>query len=276
MTAHAVALRQLGYSIPEHDAGVTIYVIDPGSRHGARCRWATSSHPSMRNPTTNPQALVGAVPPPSGGVVRLQVGSIANPTPGHTVSVRLSSTVENHQKVPFLGIGDPRTSIAGHGHATRLRLPVPRQHQQRRHRRPLGEWRGPWASHQHRERRAPDRWTDDRRHRDHRPDEGSVGDVGGVEAKKTVAVEQASATIFFVPQELKVAKSMAARFRSPCTRSPRCARRSRTCSAGGRPRSGNGRPPPVQAATACHRLRRDYSLELTPGPDTHRPTRPRR
>ena len=31
MTAQAVALRQLGYSVPEHDAGVTIYVIDPGS-----------------------------------------------------------------------------------------------------------------------------------------------------------------------------------------------------------------------------------------------------
>ena len=30
MTAEAVALRQLGYSVPEHDVGVTIYVHRAG------------------------------------------------------------------------------------------------------------------------------------------------------------------------------------------------------------------------------------------------------
>ena len=126
MTAHAVALRELGYAVPEHDAGVTIYVIDPGSPAWRTLQVGDVVTSIDGTPTTNPQALVGAVRAHHpGDVVRLQVGSIASPTPGHTVSVRLSSTVENHQKVPFLGIGDPQAPIVAMGTQPVYDFPFP-------------------------------------------------------------------------------------------------------------------------------------------------------
>ena len=41
LTAEAVALRQLGYEVPEEDVGVTVYVVDPGSPASRCSKWAT-------------------------------------------------------------------------------------------------------------------------------------------------------------------------------------------------------------------------------------------
>jgi PDZ domain-containing protein len=126
------------------------------------------------------------------------------------VSVRLSSTVENHQKVSFLGIGDPQAPIVAMGTQPVYDFPFPVSINS-------DDIGGPSAGLA---------WTlgiintvsGGHLTGGHtiaatgtiRPD-GSVGDVGGVK-QKTVAVERAGATIFFVPpQELKVAKSMATR-----------------------------------------------------------------
>jgi PDZ domain-containing secreted protein len=143
-----------------------------------------------------------------GDVVHLQVGTITQPLPGRTVSVRLSSTVENHQRVAFLGIGDPAAPISPMGTQPAYDFPFAVSINSDN----IG---GPSAGLA---------WTlgiinsvsggDLTGGRiiaatgTIRPD-GSVGDVGGVK-QKTVAVENAGATVFFVPPgELSVARSMA-------------------------------------------------------------------
>jgi Lon-like protease len=209
MTAHAVALRQLGYPVPEHDVGVTIYVIDPGSP-----AWRTLQIGDVITsidgvPTTNPQELQDAIRTHHpGDVVSIQVGSITDPTPGHAVSVRLSSTVENHQVVPFLGIGDPSAPINGMGTQPAYDFPFPVSINSDNIGGPsaglaftLGIINSISGGHITGGRTIAATGTI-------RPD-GSVGDVGGVK-QKTVAVERAGATIFFVPPpELNVARSMA-------------------------------------------------------------------
>jgi Lon-like protease len=209
MTAHAVALRQLGYSVPEHDVGVTIYVIDPGSP-----AWRTLHIGDVITsidgvPTTTPLQLQSAIRAHHpGDEVSIRVGSITDPTPGHLVSVRLSSTVENHQRVPFLGIGDPSAPINGMGTQPAYDFPFPVSINSDNIGGPsaglawtLGIINTISGGHITGGRRIAATGTI-------RPD-GSVGDVGGVK-QKTVAVERAGASAFFVPvQELTVARSMA-------------------------------------------------------------------
>src|SRR6202043_3435108 len=61
LTAKSVALRQLGYSVPEHDVGVTIYVIDPGSPASSSLQVGEVVTSIDNTPTTNPVALQKAV-----------------------------------------------------------------------------------------------------------------------------------------------------------------------------------------------------------------------
>ena len=161
----------------------------------------------------------------------------------------------------------------GHGDPARLRLPLPGQHQQRRHRRPLGRpGLDPRASstplsggHLTGGRTIAATGTI-------RPD-GTVGDVGGVQ-QKTVAVERAGATVFFVPDP--GARRWPEAMATPAPQGLR-----------GRPRCGQaledlqrlggdlGPAPPGPAAgprrpQRAHRLA-GLSLVLTPGRDTHRP-----
>jgi PDZ domain-containing protein len=209
LTAKSVALRQLGYPIPMHDVGVTIYVIDPSSPAWGKLQVGDVVTAIDGVPTTNPTALQDAVRAHQpGDTIAIRVGSVAQPTPGHDVSVRLGAISSNHKKVAFLGIGDLKVPVAGMGTQPVYDFPFPVSINSDN----IG---GPSAGLA---------WTlgilDKLSGGDLtggrivaatgtiRPD-GSVGDVGGVQ-QKTVAVNRAGATVFFVPQpELTVAKAMA-------------------------------------------------------------------
>lgn len=209
LTAEAVALRQLGYAVPEHDVGVTVYVLDPGSPAYAHLQVGDVISAIDGVPTTNPEALAAAVRAHQPGqVVTLRVGSIDDPLPGRDVPVRLASMREEGKVVAFLGIGDPQSLIAPMGTQPVYDMPFPISINSDN----IG---GPSAGLA---------WTlgiintlaggDLTGGRiiaatgTIRPD-GTVGDVGGV-AQKTVAVEQAGATVFLVPDpEVAVARSKA-------------------------------------------------------------------
>ena len=62
LTAKSVALRQLGYSVPEHDVGVTVYVIDPGITGVGPASLQVGDVITAVDgvPTPNPSALVSA------------------------------------------------------------------------------------------------------------------------------------------------------------------------------------------------------------------------
>jgi len=217
LTAEAVALRQLGYSVPEHDVGVTIYVIAPGSPAARALQVGDVVTSIDGTPTTNPQALVDAVRAHRpGDVVTVRVGSIAHPTPGRAVPVKLASRVDAGKTVPFIGIGDPTDPQAS------LLSPMGTQ--------PAYDFPfkvsistdnigGPSAGlaftlgivntlsggNVTGGLNVAATGTI-------RPD-GTVGDVGGVK-QKTSAVESAGATVFLVPKtpgdtELKLARSVA-------------------------------------------------------------------
>ncbi|HXQ90245.1 MAG TPA: PDZ domain-containing protein [Acidimicrobiales bacterium] len=213
LTATAVALRQLGYSVPEHDAGVTIYVIDPNSPAGRTLQVGDVVTSIDGVPTTNPKALQSAVRSHQPGeTVTIRVGSISHPTPGHDVSVRLGSLMVNGKKVAFLGIGDPASALAPMGTQPVYDFPFPVSINSDN----IG---GPSAGLA---------WTLGMLNKlgggqltggrivaatgTIRPD-GTIGDVGGVQ-QKTVAVDNAGATVFLVPQipgnaELTIARAMA-------------------------------------------------------------------
>lgn len=209
LTANAVALRQLGYEVPETDVGVTVYVIDPGSPAWTALHIGDVITAVDGTPTPNPNALVAAVHSHAPGqVVTLRVGTIDDPLPGHDVSLRLASAVENGVTVPIIGIGDPSAEVAAMGTQPQYKLPFTVNINSDNIGGPSaglaftlaildslsgGELTGG--------RVVAATGTID-------PD-GSVGDVGGV-AQKTVAVERAGATLFLVPdQELAVARSKA-------------------------------------------------------------------
>jgi len=210
LTADAVALRQLGYSVPEHDVGVTVYVIDPGTPAWRVLQVGDVITSIDGSPTTDPQQLQDTIRAHRPGeVVTLRVGSIMQPTPGHDVSVRLSSTAVDHQNVALLGIGDPNAPYVGAmGTQPAYDFPFPVSINSDNIGGPsaglaftlgiLNTLTGGNLTHG---RTVAATGTID-------PD-GTVGDVGGVK-QKTVAVENAGATVFFVPvQELATARSMA-------------------------------------------------------------------
>lgn len=191
MTAESVALRQLGYSVPEHDVGATVYALEPGTP-GYRALTVGDVITSVDGVrTTNPNALQAAIRSHAPGqTVTLQVGSITHPMPGHPVSVRLAGGRDAGKVVPFVGIISMGTQPV---YDMPLRITINADQ--------IG---GPSAGLA---------WTlgilnslsggDLTGGRTVaasgtiRPD-GSVGDVGGVE-QKTVAVEHAGGTVFFVP-----------------------------------------------------------------------------
>ncbi len=191
LTAKSVALRQLGYSVPERDVGATVYGIEPGTP-GYRALQVGDVITAVDGVATpNPTALIAATRSHQPGqTVTLQVGSISRPTPGRTVSLRLARGVDQGNVVPFIGIENMGTQPA-----YTFPFPIAINSDQ------IG---GPSAGLA---------WTlgiinslsggrltgglTIAASGTIRPD-GSVGDVGGVE-QKTVAVERAGATVFFVP-----------------------------------------------------------------------------
>ncbi|HZU79935.1 MAG TPA: PDZ domain-containing protein [Acidimicrobiales bacterium] len=211
LTAQAVALRQLGYEVPETDAGATVYVLDPGSPAYRLLRVGDVVTAIDQVPTPNPDALVSVLDTHRPGeTVTLSVGSIANPTVTHAVALKLASITDNGRVKPFIGIGDPHETyfIPPMGTQPSYALPFHVDINS-------DDIGGPSAGLA---------WTlgiidalsggqltggkvvaaTGTIHPD-----GTVGDVGGV-AQKTVAVERAGAALFLVPpQELAVARSKA-------------------------------------------------------------------
>jgi len=209
MTAEAVALRQLGYPVPEHDAGVTVYVVDPSSPawHVLHVGDVVTAVDGV--PTPNTAALVAAVHTHGPGErITLRVGTITNPTNGHDVSLVLGSAVENGKRVPIIGIGAPDVPIPGMGTQPVYDYPFPVQISADGIGGPsaglaftLGVINTLSGGNLTGGRTVAATGTI-------HPD-GTVGDVGGV-AQKTVAVERAGATLFLVPpQEYSTAKAKA-------------------------------------------------------------------
>ncbi len=209
LTAKSVALRQLGYAVSERDVGVTIYVIDPQSPAWRTLQVGDVVTSIDGTPTTNPQALQDAVRAHQpGDTVTIRVGSITAPTPGHDVSVRLGSITVDHKKVAFLGIGDPSSQIAPMGTQPAYDFPFPVSINSDDIGGPsaglawtLGILNALGGGELTGGRIVAATGTI-------RPD-GTVGDVGGVQ-QKTVAVEEAGASVFLVPDpELATARAMA-------------------------------------------------------------------
>ncbi len=210
LTANAVALRQLGYRVPETDAGVTVYVIDPGSPAWKTLHIGDVITSVDGTPTPNPDALIAAIHSHMPGQdVTLRVGTIDHPASGHNVTLRLGSEVEEGKTVPIIGIGDPNAPYVGAmGTQPSYTLPFTVDIN-------ADNIGGPSAGlaftltildelsggHLTGGRIVAATGTID-------PD-GSVGQVGGV-AQKTIAVERAGATLFLVPEaQLPVARSKA-------------------------------------------------------------------
>jgi PDZ domain-containing protein len=191
LTAKSVALRQLGYSVPEHDVGVTVYGLEPGTP-GYRVLSVGDVITAIDGVATpNPTVLqsVERTHRP-GQTVTLRVGSIAHPTPGHDVTLRLASIRVKNTTEPFIGID-------GLGTQPVYDFPFPIKINSDQIGGPsaglawtLGIINSLSGGHLTGGRTIAASGTI-------RPD-GSVGDVGGLE-QKTVAVENAGATIFFVP-----------------------------------------------------------------------------
>ncbi|HTS14455.1 MAG TPA: S16 family serine protease, partial [Candidatus Sulfotelmatobacter sp.] len=143
-----------------------------------------------------------------GDRISLRVGSVAAPTPGHDVSLRLGSSVQNGKAVPIVGIGAPHVPIPGMGTQPAYTFPFPVQISTDGIGGPsaglaftLGLINALSGGHLTGGHTVAATGTI-------HPD-GTVGDVGGV-AQKTVAVEKAGATLFLVPpQEYATAKAKA-------------------------------------------------------------------
>jgi PDZ domain-containing protein len=203
LTANAVALRQLGYAVPEHDVGATVYAIQPGSPAWHTLHVGDVITAVDGKPTPNPEALVDAVRRLApGAVATLRVGSIAHPLPGHDVRVTLGSRRDTSgQRVPFVGIlslgtqPQYRQPFTVHINSDNIGGPSAGLAFT------LGILNSLSNGHLTGGRTIAATGTI-------RPD-GSVGDVGGV-AQKTVAVERAHASIFLVPKvELATARQHA-------------------------------------------------------------------
>lgn len=209
MTAKAVALRQLGYQVPERDAGVTVYVIDPSSPAWNVLQVGDVITAIDGVPTPNPTALVAAVHSHRpDDEVTIRIGSIRDPSDGHDVTLKLGSLKENGKAEPFIGIGDPSAPIPGMGTQPTYSYPFPIQLSTDNIGGPsaglaftLGLINTLSGGHLTGGHTVAATGTI-------HPD-GTVGDVGGVK-EKTVAVERAGATLFLVPpQEYAVAKAKA-------------------------------------------------------------------
>ncbi len=105
LTAEAVAFRQLGYSVPETDAGVVLYAILPGTPAYRSLAVGDVVTAVDGVPVRSPSALVAAIRSHRPGQrVTLSVGTVTHPTATHAVTLRLSGQRENGVEEPILGI----------------------------------------------------------------------------------------------------------------------------------------------------------------------------
>jgi Lon-like protease len=201
LTAAAVSLRQLGYDVTYHDAGVLIWTIEPGTNAYSVLQIGQVITAVDSTPTPNVEALSGAMKGRDPGQqVTLTVGSIVDPQKGHNVKVTLASSKENGKTVGIIGVG----VYTQPGWTYPFKVSVS-----------LNNIGGPSAGLAFtlglidtlsggnltggKTIAATGTICAD----------GSVGEVGGV-PQKTVAVENAHASVFFVPEgELSQAKQKA-------------------------------------------------------------------
>lgn len=105
MTAEAVALRQLGYPVPERNGGVTLYALVPGTPAYRSLQVGDVVTAVDGVPTLDPPALVAAVDRHRPGQsVTLSVGSVADPSAAHPVTLRLGAQRDGSTIRPILGI----------------------------------------------------------------------------------------------------------------------------------------------------------------------------
>jgi len=105
LTAAAVALRQLGYSVPYHDAGVLVWQTaqGTGAYNTLQVGDVITSLDSIPTPNADAlaKAMVGRKP---GQHVTLEVGTVDQPTKGHAVNVTLTSQKQNGKNYTVIGI----------------------------------------------------------------------------------------------------------------------------------------------------------------------------
>jgi PDZ domain-containing protein len=198
-TAEAVALRQLGYAVPEKDVGVTLFAIIPGTPAYRSLQVGDVVTSVDGTPTTNPAALVAAIEQHRPGeVVDLQVGTVAHPTDTHQVQVTLGSQRLGGTVHPILGIPYSQGRDAdGMGTQAVYSMPVPVTLRSDGIGGPSAGLAFTLGILDHLAggdltggRIVAATGTMD-------PD-GSVGEIGGL-PQKTVAVERAHASVFLVP-----------------------------------------------------------------------------
>lgn len=208
-TAEAVALRQLGYAVPERDVGVTLFAIIPGTPAYRSLQVGDVVTSVDGTPTTNPAALVAAIGQHRPGeVVDLQVGTVAHPTVTHQVQVALGSQRRGGVVHPILGIPYSQAQDAdGMGTQAVYSVPVPVTLRSDGIGGPSAGLAFTLGILDHLAggdltggRIVAATGTMD-------PD-GSVGEIGGL-PQKTVAVERAHASVFLVPAA-QVAQARAA------------------------------------------------------------------
>ncbi len=194
LTAAAVALRQLGYSVPYHDAGVLVWQTAQGTDAFTSLQPGDVITAVDSIPTPNANALSNAMKGRAPGqTVTLKVGTVDQPQKDHTVTLRLSSAKLNGKVVPEIGIeiftqpgwtypfhvGVNLNNIGGPSAGLAFTLGI------------IDSLSGGNLTGGRTISASGTICAD-----------GSVGEVGGV-PQKTVAVENAHASIFLVPQAEK-------------------------------------------------------------------------
>lgn len=105
LTAAAVALRQLGYSVPYHDAGVLVWQTQQGTGAYNTLQVGDVITSLDSIPTPNADALANAMKGREPGQqVTLEVGTVDQPQKGHAVHVTLTSQKESGKTYTVIGI----------------------------------------------------------------------------------------------------------------------------------------------------------------------------
>ncbi len=199
ITAGAVALRQLGYSVPERDVGATVYALDPQgpAAHVLHVGDVVTAIDGVATP--DPATLVRVLDRHlPGQQVAVTFVTVQDLSARHTVSVTLGSHVVQTHRLPLIGIGDPGTLVPGMGTQPSYAMPFPVSVS-------ADNIGGPSAGLAFTLGIIDSLVGGDLTGGKSvaasgtiRPD-GTVGAVGGI-AQKTVAVHRAGASVFFVPQ----------------------------------------------------------------------------
>lgn len=198
-TAEAVALRQLGYAVPERDVGVTLFAIIPGTPAYRALKVGDVVTAVDGTPTTNPAALVAAIRRHRPGqVVTLSVGTVTAPTTTHPVSVRLAGQRQGGVDQPILGI-PYSTAVDSDGMGTQAVYDMP-VHLSLRSDNIGGPSAGLAFTLGILDELAGGDLTGGRvvAATGTIDPNGAVGEIGGL-PQKTVAVERAHASVFLVP-----------------------------------------------------------------------------